>query len=119
MSRDEVGASSSWRDSESRIGRFDDAAPHDRSVVLEALALLSERHQEVITLRFLADLSTAETANALGITRTHVAVLSHRALGALRSAIASLEVSDPVHSRPSTTRAVSRSDAAPSPGDDR
>jgi len=80
--------------SEARIGSAPDALPHDRSVVLEALSQLGERHQEVITLRFLADLSTAETANALGITRAHVAVLSHRALGALRSAVAGLESRD-------------------------
>jgi RNA polymerase sigma-70 factor (ECF subfamily) len=80
--------------SESRIGSVPDPLPHDRSVVLEALSQLGERHQEVITLRFLADLSTAETAKALGTTRAHVAVLSHRALGALRSAVAGLESRD-------------------------
>ena len=62
-------------------------SPRDASAVLGALSQLSERHQEVIALRFLADLTTAETAEALGITRAHVAVLSHRALGALRAAI--------------------------------
>jgi RNA polymerase sigma-70 factor (ECF subfamily) len=78
--------------SESRIGRADEATPHDRSVVLDALSQLGERHQAVITLRFLAGLTTAETADALGITRAHVAVLSHRALGALRAAIAAVDV---------------------------
>jgi RNA polymerase sigma factor (sigma-70 family) len=80
--------------SESRIRSAPDPLPHDRSVVLEALSQLGERHQEVITLRFLADLSITETANALGITRAHVAVLSHRALGALRSAVTGLESRD-------------------------
>jgi RNA polymerase sigma-70 factor, ECF subfamily len=105
--------------SESRIGHADEAAPHDRSVVLDALSQLSERNQEVITLRFLADLSTAETANALGITRAHVAVLSHRAIGALRSAIASLEVDAPRHSRTTTTRAGFGNDPSARPGADR
>jgi RNA polymerase sigma-70 factor (ECF subfamily) len=105
--------------SESRIGDADEAAPHDRSVVLEALAGLSARNQEVITLRYLADLSTAETADALGITRAHVAVLSHRALGALRSAVASLEAAVPGPTRPTTTRAASRNDASAPPGEHR
>jgi RNA polymerase sigma-70 factor (ECF subfamily) len=80
--------------SESRIGHGDEASHDDRSVVLEALSQLSARHQEVIALRFLSDLSTAEAARALGVTRAHVAVLSHRALGALRAAIASSEIGD-------------------------
>lgn len=51
--------------------------------VLDALTRLSERHQEVITLRYLADLTPAETAVALGVTRGNVAVLLHRATRAL------------------------------------
>ncbi len=84
---------------ESRVGRSDETPPHDRPhdrpVVLDALSQLGERHQEVITLRFLAGMSSAETAAALGITRAHVAVLSHRALGALRAAIAAIEAAAP------------------------
>lgn len=52
--------------------------------VLEALGRLGERHQVVLSLRFLTDLSTADTACALGVTRSHCAVLQHRALAALR-----------------------------------
>lgn len=52
--------------------------------VLDALGELSERHQEVLTLRFLADLTTEEIADVLGINRGHVAVLQYRALAALR-----------------------------------
>ncbi len=76
---------------DSRTRHPDEVSPRDASAVLGALSQLSERHQEVIALRFLADLTTAETAEALGITRAHVAVLSHRALGALRAAIGDLE----------------------------
>jgi DNA-directed RNA polymerase specialized sigma24 family protein len=64
-------------------------------VVLDALSQLGERYQEVITLRFLAGMSSAETADALGITRAHVAVLSHRAIGALRAAVAAIEAAAP------------------------
>lgn len=53
--------------------------------VLDALDGLDDRHQEVIALRFLADLSPAETATALGLSRGNVAVLTHRALRALRA----------------------------------
>jgi RNA polymerase sigma-70 factor (ECF subfamily) len=76
---------------DSRIRHADEVTPPDKSAVLGALSQLNERHQEVIALRFLAGLTTAETAEALGITRAHVAVLSHRAIGALRAAIGDLE----------------------------
>ncbi len=64
-----------------------DVPADDGSVVLEALATLPDRHQEVISLRYLADLSPAETARALGIEKSHVAVRLHRAMTALRAAI--------------------------------
>ena len=72
----------------------------------------------MITLRFLADLSTAETANALGITRAHVAVLSHRALGALRSAIAGIERAGAGRDHPAPSP-VARRHSDAQPGDDR
>ena len=59
----------------------------DGALVLRALATLPDRHQEVISLRYLADLSPAETARALGIEKSHVAVRLHRAMTALRAAI--------------------------------
>ena len=55
--------------------------------VLDALGLLRARHQEVLTLRYLADLTTEEAARALGVTRGHFAVLQHRAIAALRRAV--------------------------------
>lgn len=54
------------------------------SGVLDALGRLAERHQQVLTLRYLADLSTAEAAEAMRVGRGHFAVLQYRALGALR-----------------------------------
>ena len=56
-----------------------DAAP-----VLHAMSELSERHQAVLMLRFLSDLSPAETATALSVSVGNVAVMTHRAVKALR-----------------------------------
>lgn len=58
--------------------------PGDDPAVLDALSRLTERHQVVLSLRFLADLSTEESAVAMGTTKGHLAVLQHRALAALR-----------------------------------
>lgn len=52
--------------------------------MLDALGRLADRHQELISLRYLSDLTAAETATALGITRGNVAVSLHRAVAALR-----------------------------------
>jgi RNA polymerase sigma-70 factor (ECF subfamily) len=59
----------------------------DDSVVLAALSGLGARHQEVLSLRFLADLSTAEAAEAMQVGARHFAVLQYRALRALRRAL--------------------------------
>lgn len=80
------------------------AVPHDRTVVgadtdeveirldsalvLDAMSHLGERQHAVLALRFLADLTPAETADALGVSRSNVAVITHRALGALRGLLA-------------------------------
>jgi RNA polymerase sigma-70 factor (ECF subfamily) len=58
--------------------------PGGDPALLAAMSRLSERDQVVLSLRFLADLGTEESAEALGVSRGHVAVLQHRALGALR-----------------------------------
>ena len=60
-----------------------DAAADDASV-LTALSRLPDRYQEVISLRHLAGLPAAETATSMGLSRGNVAVLLHRAMGALR-----------------------------------
>ncbi len=56
--------------------------PDDELVA--ALAMLDERHQTVLSLRFLADLSTEQAALAMDVSRSHFAVLQYRALAALR-----------------------------------
>jgi len=67
------------------LALIDDAI--DNEVILQALGELSERHQEVISLRYLSDLTSAETAAAMGLSRSNVAVLLHRALRVLREQI--------------------------------
>lgn len=59
----------------------------DRHRVREAIAQLSARHQEAISLRYLADLSNEEAAAAMGLTRPHMAVTLHRAVAALRKVL--------------------------------
>lgn len=54
------------------------------SRVAEALAQLDPAQQEVLTLRFVNDLSHAETARIMGRSEGAVRVLQHRALAALR-----------------------------------
>ena len=61
--------------------------PASDGVLLDALAELGERDQLVLSLRFLSDLTTEETAQALGVSRSHCAVIQHRALAALRRRI--------------------------------
>jgi RNA polymerase sigma-70 factor (ECF subfamily) len=67
--------------------RPDDVAERVDTEVLDALAELAERHQEVLSLRFLADLTTGEAAAAMQIGARHFAVLQYRALRALRRAL--------------------------------
>ena len=50
-----------------------------------ALRKLNDDYRTVLVLRFLSDLSTEETAQAMGRSPGAVRVLQHRALGALRS----------------------------------
>jgi len=74
---------------ESDPGSVDDLAA-DRIPVEElraALSSLSEGHQTVITLRWFADFEPTEIAAALGISKGAVAVRTHRAMAALRSAL--------------------------------
>ena len=53
-----------------------------------ALGTLTPRYQEVITLRYLSGLTADEAATAMGCTKGTLAVLLHRALRALRKALA-------------------------------
>jgi len=50
-----------------------------------AMKELSERDQQVLTLKFYAELETNEVATLLGIEPNHAAVLIYRALGRLRN----------------------------------
>lgn len=61
--------------------------------VHHALARLEETQREVVTLRFLSDLSLQETAAALEKTEAAVKALQHRGLAALRLALAEEQVS--------------------------
>jgi RNA polymerase sigma-70 factor (ECF subfamily) len=63
----------------------DDAAGSER--ILACLATLNPRYQKAISLRYLAGLSSAEAAEAMGTTKPVLAVTLHRALAALRRAL--------------------------------
>lgn len=55
--------------------------------VRRALRTLHPRYQEVISLRYFADLSTAEAADAMGCSKAVLSVTLHRALSALQGAL--------------------------------
>lgn len=55
--------------------------------VLAQMSQLSEQEQEVVAMRFGADVSNVDIAKVLGITPTHVGVILHRALKKLREAL--------------------------------
>jgi RNA polymerase sigma-70 factor (sigma-E family) len=71
------------------------AGPEERAVqsdqdarVLAALRRLPRRQQEVLVLRYYADLSETEIAQALGVSRGAVKSHAHRGVAALRVALA-------------------------------
>lgn len=59
----------------------------ERSSVVTALSSLPARQREVVVLRFYADLSEAQIAAAMGITRGAVKSHTSRAMAALRSVL--------------------------------
>ena len=59
----------------------------DHGRLLAALGTLNPRYQKAISLRYLAGLSHAEAAEAMGTTKPVMAVTLHRALRALRRAL--------------------------------
>ena len=59
----------------------------ERSSVVAALRLLPDRQREVVVLRFYGDLSEAQIAAAMGITRGAVKSHTSRAMSALRSVL--------------------------------
>jgi RNA polymerase sigma-70 factor (sigma-E family) len=75
-------------------GPPDPAGPEERAVqatedarVLAALRTLSRRQQEVLVLRYYADLSEQDIASTLGLTRGAVKSHAHRGLAALKVAL--------------------------------
>jgi RNA polymerase sigma-70 factor (ECF subfamily) len=64
------------------------AAALDRDQLRRALLSLSNTHREVLVLRFYDDMDTPEICAVLGCSRETFAVRLHRALRALRVAIA-------------------------------
>jgi RNA polymerase sigma-70 factor (ECF subfamily) len=64
------------------------AAALDRDQLRRALRSLSSGHREVLVLRFYDDLNTTEMCAVLGCSREALAVRLHRALRALRMAVA-------------------------------
>jgi RNA polymerase sigma-70 factor (ECF subfamily) len=60
------------------------AAREQAATVTQALAQLEPVHQQVLSLRFLGDLSHAETAQIVGKTEGAIRVIQHRALQVLR-----------------------------------
>ncbi|MEM7091853.1 MAG: RNA polymerase sigma factor [Actinomycetota bacterium] len=60
----------------------------DHGELRRALDAISPRYQRALTLRYLADLSNEEAAQALGVSRATMAVVLHRATAALRKALA-------------------------------
>ena len=55
-----------------------------RLALAEAMAKLPRRQREAIALRFLSDMSEADTANALGVSPGSVKTHVHRGLATLR-----------------------------------
>jgi RNA polymerase sigma-70 factor (sigma-E family) len=85
------------RDVEERYrqpGPPEPAGPEERAVqstedarVMAALRTLSRRQQEVLVLRYYADLSEQDIAQTLGLTKGAVKSHAHRGLAALREAL--------------------------------
>jgi len=59
----------------------------EQEAARRALAALPSRQREVLTLRFLADLSDSEIANATGMSAGHVRSAASRGLATLRSTL--------------------------------
>lgn len=56
------------------------AKGQDRAHVMKVLSKLPEKHQQILHLKFFADLETAEIAASLNCTENNVGVMLHRAM---------------------------------------
>ncbi|MDQ4051466.1 MAG: sigma-70 family RNA polymerase sigma factor, partial [Actinomycetota bacterium] len=65
---------------------------HRRNAVLDALRTLPRRQREVLTLRYYLDLSEAEIADTLGISRGSVKAHASRGSAALRDLLDGAEL---------------------------
>jgi RNA polymerase sigma-70 factor (ECF subfamily) len=68
------------------------AAAIDRDALRRALLELADAHRRVLVLRFLDDLDPDEICTVLGCSRGTLAVRTHRALRALRGALAKASI---------------------------
>ena len=64
-------------------------APEDRSAILPALGVLSDRERAAVVLRYYEDLPDDDIAEALGCSRVTVRSLVHRAIPKLKRELAS------------------------------
>ncbi len=71
-----------WASPEERL-----AGDGARTVMLEAIASLPPRQREVITMRDIQGLSSAEVRNAMEVSETNQRVLLHRARSKVRAAL--------------------------------
>ncbi len=69
-------------------GAVDDAGAERTDAVRTAISSLHPRDRDLIALKFYAGLSNAEIASTLGISESNAGTRLHRALGALREAVA-------------------------------
>jgi RNA polymerase sigma factor (sigma-70 family) len=63
----------------------------ERSAVVSALRLLPDRQREAVVLRYYGDLSEADIAQAMGISRGAVKSHTARAIAALRNTLGQQE----------------------------
>jgi RNA polymerase sigma-70 factor (ECF subfamily) len=68
---------------------------HEAQLVRAALDDLNPRYQRALTLRYLAELDHRESARAMGISPSLMAVLVHRATAALRKAVEARQEEEP------------------------
>lgn len=66
----------------------------DMIIMEQYLLELPEKYREVLTLRYVNDMTTEEAGKLLGMTANHVAVLTNRALGKLRKMIPAPALTD-------------------------